>query len=93
MSAGDSLTDFVRDTHHEGVTHAEGTVTVAHTGVSPASREALQLIQLIRNEATVRTGVTNHNVLEAGGARASFAGQDGARRAVERVGEDIEPSV
>lgn len=87
VSAGDSLTDFVRDTHHEGVTHTEGTVTVTHAGVSPAAGEALQLIQFIGNEATVRTGITNHNVLESGGTRASFAGQDGTRRTVERVRE------
>ena len=85
MSAGDSLTNFVRDTHHESVTHAEGTVTVTHAGVSPAAGEALQLIQFIGNEAAVRTGITNHNMLEAGGSGASFAGQDGTRRTVERL--------
>ena len=66
---------------------------VTHADVSPASREALQLIQLIGNGAAVRTGITNHNMLEAGRRPASFAGQDGARRAVERVRKDIEPSV
>ena len=77
----------MRDTHHESVTHAEGTVTVTHAGVGPAAGEALQLIQFIGNEAAVRTGITNHNMLETGGSRASFAGQDGTRRAVERVRE------
>lgn len=37
VSAGNRLTDFVRDTHHEGVTHAEGAVTITHAGVGPAT--------------------------------------------------------
>ena len=93
VSAGDSLTDFVRDTHHKGVTHAEGTVTVAHAGVSPTAGESLQLIQLIGHKTAVRARIANHNMLKAGGSRASFAGQDGTRGRSSGSGKDIEPSV
>ena len=60
-------------------------MAVGHAGVRPALRESLELIELVGNEAAETTVGTLDDVLKAAGARAAFAGEDGAARFVGSI--------
>ena len=79
--------DTVRNAGDECVTHTESSMAVGHASVRPALREALELIELVGNE-TAETAVGAFNdMLKSTGARAAFAGEDGAARFVGSIRE------
>lgn len=75
------------DSHHKCITHAEGTLPIGHSGVCPTTRKALQLIKLIGDEPAQTSIRTLNNVLEAGSAASTLAGENGARRSIDSIGE------
>ena len=62
---------LLRDTYYERISHAESTVAVTHAVGGPSLREALQLVELVGNEAAVAAADLN-DVLEAGRACAAL---------------------
>lgn len=81
------FTDAVGYAGDECVAHAESSMTVGHAGARPALWESLELIELVGNEAAEATVGAFDDVLKTTGARAAFAGEDGAARLVGGVRE------
>ena len=74
------------DSHHESVSHAERPLAVRHPRIGPARGKALQPVEFLRNEPAI-AAIDPDDVLEARGARASLAREDGPRRVLGQVRE------
>ena len=49
---GNDFADTVWDFRNKGIAHAEGTMSIGHSVVGPAFREALKLVQLVGDESS-----------------------------------------
>lgn len=75
------------DACDQGVAHAEGSMTIGHTGIGPALRETLELIELVGDKSTETTVWALNNMLKAAGSRATFARENRTARFVDGVRE------
>lgn len=75
------------DACDQGVAHAEGSMTIGHTGIGPALRETLELIELVGDKSTETTVWALNNMLKTAGSRATFARENRTARFVDGVRE------
>lgn len=88
MCFNQSLTEPGDDTGNQGVAHQKGTAGRLDPGdVGEATGKPVERLQFFRRQAAQATITVLDDVRGARGARPTFAGDDRARRTVERVRE------